>query len=434
MLKIGLPVLAVVSLAMASAAFAAGDCAGDLQNLSRSARAALKGINELVVSAHGKKLDPDAFCARSRPLNAAEDAMLAYMIKNKDWCQIPDDAIGQLKATHAKSVAFGGKACTVAAQIKKMKSQAAQAAQQGGGRWPAGRAAAAGRAALSGAERRASSRTRSPRAWSSGSRRPSPFPSSNSRAGTARSAGSCCSRPAGGRRALAGVAAHRGPDLWHLALFLIGAIAMRGAGCTYNDILDRDLDAGVERTRGRPLPSGRATAKAAAAFMVAQSLVGLAVLVVLQPLHDLAGPRLAAGRRGLSADEAGHLLAAGGAGAGVLLGRAGRLERRRSRAWIGRRSRFTRAAWCWTVGYDTIYAQQDARDDAIVGIRSTARLFGARARLAVAAFYAATAALTQAAILGAGGGRLGGDRLARVCGASGLAGRCASTARARRRR
>jgi 4-hydroxybenzoate polyprenyltransferase len=61
-------------------------------------------------------------------------------------------------------------------------------------------------------------------------------------------------------------------------------------------------------------------------------------------------------------------------------------------------------AWCWTVGYDTIYAQQDARDDAIVGIRSTARLFGAQAQAAVAAFYAATAALIEAAIAGAGGG------------------------------
>ena len=69
--------------------------------------------------------------ARVRSITA-EDAMLAYMTKNKDWCQIPDDAINQLKETHAKSVAFGGKACTVAAQMEKMKKQAAQAAQQGG--------------------------------------------------------------------------------------------------------------------------------------------------------------------------------------------------------------------------------------------------------------------------------------------------------------
>ena len=79
--------------------------------------------------------------------------------------------------------------------------------------------------------------------------------------------------------ALAGWRRNRGPDLWHLALFLIGAIAMRGAGSTYNDILDRKLDAGVERTRGRPLPSGRVSVRAAAVFLVAQALVGLAVLL-----------------------------------------------------------------------------------------------------------------------------------------------------------
>src|SRR5271167_3135717 len=79
--------------------------------------------------------------------------------------------------------------------------------------------------------------------------------------------------------ALAGLALHRGPNPWHLLLFLIGAVAMRGAGCTYNDILDRKLDAGVERTRNRPLPAGRVTIGAAAAFLVAQALVGLAVLL-----------------------------------------------------------------------------------------------------------------------------------------------------------
>jgi hypothetical protein len=121
-------------------AFAAQDCASDLQSLAARREAALKSINELVASAHGKKLDPDAFCARSRPLNGAEEAMLAYMQKNKDWCQIPDEAINQLKETHIKSVAFGGKACTVAAQIKTMKAKAAQQAQQaqqaGGGQPP----------------------------------------------------------------------------------------------------------------------------------------------------------------------------------------------------------------------------------------------------------------------------------------------------------
>jgi hypothetical protein len=121
----------------AAPALAAQDCATDLQALAGRREAALRGINEMVAASHGKKLDPDAFCARSRPLNVAEEAMLAYMQKNKDWCQIPDDAINQLKMTHLKSVAFGGKACSVAAQIRTMKAKAAQQqaqqAQQGGG-------------------------------------------------------------------------------------------------------------------------------------------------------------------------------------------------------------------------------------------------------------------------------------------------------------
>jgi 4-hydroxybenzoate polyprenyltransferase len=202
---------------------------------------------------------------------------------------------------------------------------------------------------------------------------------------------------------LAGVAAHRGPNIWHLALFLIGAIAMRGAGCTYNDILDRDLDAGVERTRGRPLPSGRATAKAAATFMVAQSLVGLAVLVcfnrftigvaVASLLVVAVYPMM---KRITSWPQA-------------VLGLAFSWG-----ALVGWTATFARldwpaialylAAFCWTIGYDTIYAQQDSRDDAIVGIRSTARLFGTRARVGVGLFYALTAALTELAIQGAGGG------------------------------
>jgi len=124
----------------AAPAFAAQDCATDLQNLAGRREAALRNINGLVASSHGKKLDPEAFCARSAPLTAAENAMIAYMVKNKDWCQIPDDAIAQLRASHAKSSAFGGKACSVAAQIRTMKSQAAkqqaQAAQNGGGGAP----------------------------------------------------------------------------------------------------------------------------------------------------------------------------------------------------------------------------------------------------------------------------------------------------------
>ena len=69
------------------------------------------------------------------------------------------------------------------------------------------------------------------------------------------------------------------PSLWHLVLFLVGAVAMRGAGCTYNDIVDADIDDKVERTRSRPLPSGQVTKRQASGFLVLQALAGLVVLV-----------------------------------------------------------------------------------------------------------------------------------------------------------
>jgi 4-hydroxybenzoate polyprenyltransferase len=203
--------------------------------------------------------------------------------------------------------------------------------------------------------------------------------------------------------ALAALAAHLGPDPWRLLLFLIGAVAMRGAGCTYNDILDRDLDAGVERTRGRPLPSGRVGARAAAVFLVAQSLVGLAVLLCFNRFSIALGfaslivvaiyPLM---KRITSWPQAVLGLAFSW---GALMGWAGAFG---GLAWPA--LALYASAFCWTVGYDTIYAQQDARDDAIVGIKSTARLFGSRARPAVGVAYALAAALAQAALIGAGAG------------------------------
>ena len=81
--------------------------------------------------------------------------------------------------------------------------------------------------------------------------------------------------------ALAAIAARAPwPNPWHLALFLIGAFVMRGAGCTWNDIVDRDLDARVERTRSRPIPSGQVSIGQAALFLVLQALVGLAVSAI----------------------------------------------------------------------------------------------------------------------------------------------------------
>ena len=203
--------------------------------------------------------------------------------------------------------------------------------------------------------------------------------------------------------ALAGIAAHRGPSLWHLFLFVVGAIAMRGAGCTYNDILDRKLDAGVERTRGRPLPSGRVSVRAAAGFLVAEALAGLAVLLSFNTFSielGLASLGIVAVyplmKRVTSWPQAVLGLAFSW---GALMGWSASFGALGLPALL-----LYASAFCWTIGYDTIYALQDARDDAIVGIKSTARLFGAHARFGVGLFYALTALLAQAALLTAGGG------------------------------
>jgi len=110
----------------AAPSLAQQNCGEDLQKLAQRREAELTIINNLVKNARGKQLDPTVFCAKSAGLNAAESAMIAYMEKNKDWCQVPDEAVAALKANHAKSLAFSGKACAVAAQIKKMKDQQAQ--------------------------------------------------------------------------------------------------------------------------------------------------------------------------------------------------------------------------------------------------------------------------------------------------------------------
>jgi 4-hydroxybenzoate polyprenyltransferase len=205
--------------------------------------------------------------------------------------------------------------------------------------------------------------------------------------------------------ALAGLAVHRGPDLTHLALFFVGAIAMRGAGCTYNDILDRKLDAGVERTKGRPLPSGRVSVGAAVVFLVAQALVGLAVLVAFNAFSialGLASLAIVAVyplmKRVTSWPQAVLGLAFSW---GALMGWAASAGALALPALL-----LYASAFCWTIGYDTIYALQDARDDAVVGIKSTARLFGAQARLGVGLFYLLSALFAQGALLTVGSGFL----------------------------
>ncbi|GJE31980.1 4-hydroxybenzoate octaprenyltransferase [Methylobacterium oxalidis] len=196
------------------------------------------------------------------------------------------------------------------------------------------------------------------------------------------------------------------PDPWHLALFLIGAVAMRGAGSTYNDIADRDLDAQVERTRSRPLPSGQVSTKAAALFLLAQSLVGLAVLLQFNATAVAVGmaslvpvviyPFM---KRVMSMPQAVLGLAFAW---GALMGWVavfGRLDPPALLLYAG--------AVAWVIGYDTIYAVQDIEDDEIAGIRSSARLFGQRLRLAVGLCYGAAVLLAGLAAHAAGAGAAG---------------------------
>jgi len=188
----------------------------------------------------------------------------------------------------------------------------------------------------------------------------------------------------------AALAAAMARDISHLpltiVLFFIGAFVMRGAGCTWNDITDRDLDARVERTRSRPLPSGQVTVKQALVFLVAQALVGLLVLLQFNRFAVMTGiaslvivaiypfmkritwwPQIVLG------------LAFSW---GALMGFAvtfGRLDPTALVLYAGSIS--------WVIGYDTIYAHQDVEDDALIGIKSTARLFGAHTHQALIMFY-----------------------------------------------
>jgi 4-hydroxybenzoate polyprenyltransferase len=171
-----------------------------------------------------------------------------------------------------------------------------------------------------------------------------------------------------------------------IALFLIGAFVMRGAGCTWNDITDRDLDALVERTRSRPIPAGQVSVPQAFAFLVVQALIGLAVLLQFNRFAVATGiaslvivavypfmkritwwPQIVLGL----AFSWGALM-----GFAVTLGR---IDATALMLYAG--------SIAWVIGYDTIYAHQDTEDDALIGIKSTARLFGAATHRALVVFY-----------------------------------------------
>ena len=193
--------------------------------------------------------------------------------------------------------------------------------------------------------------------------------------------------------ALAAVAAGAwGPDPWHLLLFLIGAIVMRGAGCTWNDLVDRDIDARVERTRSRPIPSGQISVRAAFVFLFAQALVGLLVLVQFNRFA------IGVGVASLAVVAIYPFMKRVTYWPQIFLGLAfswGALM-----GWAAARGRLELPAFllyagsiAWVIHYDTIYAHQDREDDALVGLKSTALLFGSRTKPALALFSAAAVGL-----------------------------------------
>ena len=186
--------------------------------------------------------------------------------------------------------------------------------------------------------------------------------------------------------------------LWHLFLFMAGAIAMRGAGCTWNDLVDHKIDAKVARTRSRPLPSGRISRFAAMAFLVVQALIGLLVLVQFNTFAILLG----IASLGVVAiypfakrftDWPQFFLGLAFSW-GALMGWAavfGELSWPPLLLYVG--------AIAWTIGYDTIYAHQDKEDDALVGVRSTARLFAENTKIWLVLFYTLFVAMALAAFL-----------------------------------
>lgn len=191
------------------------------------------------------------------------------------------------------------------------------------------------------------------------------------------------------------------PDLWLLLLFALGATLMRGAGCTYNDIADREFDSKVARTATRPLPSGAVTPRQASIFMIALCLAALIVLlqfnwfaIGLGAASLLVVAIYPFAKRFTHWPQAVLGLAFNW---GALLG------------WAAVRADLQLPAVLlylgglfWTLGYDTIYAHQDKEDDILIGVKSTALKLGAASRHYVLAFYGGAWMLIAAAGLSAG--------------------------------
>jgi 4-hydroxybenzoate polyprenyltransferase len=202
---------------------------------------------------------------------------------------------------------------------------------------------------------------------------------------------------------LAGMHEGRFPGLWSIVLFFIGAFAMRGAGCTWNDLVDRDLDGLVERTRSRPIPSKQVTIAQATTFMLAQALIGLLVLIQFNYFTVITG------FASLLVVVIYPFMKRITYWPQIFLGLAFSWG-----ALMGWPAAFGRLDWpalvlyagsiCWVIGYDTIYAHQDREDDLLIGIKSTALLFGERTQPMLTSFYVAAVVLIAGAGLMAGGG------------------------------
>ncbi len=193
------------------------------------------------------------------------------------------------------------------------------------------------------------------------------------------------------------------PNLWHLALFFVGAFVMRGAGCTWNDIVDRDIDPLVERTRSRPIAAGQVSLKQALAYAVLQSLVGFVVLIQFNTFAigvGIASLAIVALYPFMKRITYWPQIFLGLAFSwGALMGWAGAFGRLDPAAFV-----LYAGSICWVIGYDTIYAHQDREDDALVGVKSTALLFGERTKPMLVLFYGAAVALIAWAGWLAGGG------------------------------
>ena len=192
------------------------------------------------------------------------------------------------------------------------------------------------------------------------------------------------------------------PNLWYGLLFLIGAVVMRGAGCTLNDIADRNFDGLVERTRSRPIPAGQVSVRNAFLFLGALCLVGLVVLLQFNRFTIVTGiaslvivaiypfmkritywPQAVLGLAFNWGALIGWTALHGSLSVAPLLLYAGGIS--------------------WTLAYDTIYAHQDKEDDVLIGVKSTALRFGANSLPWLALFFFAALALIDAAIWTAGG-------------------------------